>query len=52
MTSETAPSIKAAAENVRKNVSAGKQTGSSSKGAPPTEISVSKKQDQNKGASR
>ena len=52
MTSETAPSIKAAAENVRKNVSTGKKTGSASKGSPPTPISASKNQDQNKGASR
>ena len=52
MTSETAPPIKAAAENVRKNVSAGKKTSSSTKSAPPTAISASKKQDQNKGASR
>ena len=29
-----------------------KKTGSSSKGSPPTPISASKKQDQNKGASR
>ncbi|MEM6338902.1 MAG: hypothetical protein AAF673_03120, partial [Pseudomonadota bacterium] len=52
LTSETAPSIKAAAENVRKNVSTGKQTGSAAKGAPRTAISANKKQDQNKGASR
>lgn len=51
MTSETAPSIKTAAENVRKMSSPAK-TRSTSKGSPPTAISASKKQGQNKGVSR
>lgn len=46
---KTDPSIQAAAENVRKNVSTGKETGSAPKNAPPTAISAGKKQDQSQG---
>ena len=49
---KTDPSIKAAAENVRKNVASGKETGASTKNTPTTAISASKKQEQNKGTSR